>query len=72
MRFSGDALETQRRARGWTQERLAREASLATVTVSKLEEGRIEDPRTSTLIRLAVALGCDMTALVTEREHASP
>jgi transcriptional regulator with XRE-family HTH domain len=43
---------------------LARRSNLATVTVAKLEEGRITDPKASTLAKLAAGLGCAVDDLV--------
>ena len=62
--FSPTQLARLRKAKGWTQEGLARRANLATVTVSKLEEGKVQDPNSSTLHKLANALGCPVTQLM--------
>ena len=43
---------------------LARRSGVATVTVQKLEEGRIRDPRGSTLAKLAAVLGCSVESLL--------
>ena len=56
--FSSANLIRIRREHGLTQEEVARRSGLATVTVSKLEEGHNTDPRMSTLAKLAVALEC--------------
>ena len=62
--FSAEYLVRLRRARGFSQEELARRSGLATATVAKLEEGRSADPRTSTLAKLASGLDCPIQALV--------
>lgn len=62
--FSAHSLVEMRRLKGLSQEELARRAGLATVTVSKLEEGRILDPKASTLGKLAIGLGCSVEDLV--------
>ncbi len=51
----GDNVRAARKARGWTQERLAEETDLAVVQVSRIERGRREI-RLSTLLRLVKAL----------------
>jgi transcriptional regulator with XRE-family HTH domain len=65
--FSSSALAELRRAKGMSQEELARRAGLATVTVAKLEEGRIADPKSSTVGKLAAALGCPVDRLLEPR-----
>ena len=62
--FSAEYLVRLRRAKGFSQEELARRSGLATTTVAKLEEGRSADPRTSTLAKLASGLDCPIQALV--------
>lgn len=62
--FSPQRLATWRKSQGLSQEGLARRAGLATVTIAKLEEGWNRDPRVSTLLRLAEALGCSLDALL--------
>lgn len=62
--FSGAGMASRRRQLGLSQEALARLSGVATVTVAKLEEGRVVDPRGSTLLKLAGALGCQVDALL--------
>lgn len=55
-----------RKKRKLSQEGVARRSGLATVTISKLEEGRSNDPRMSTVCKLAKALGCSVDAFLSE------
>lgn len=56
--FDPSSLASLRKNQGWSQEELARRSGLATVTVVKLEQGKVTDPHVRTLARLANALGC--------------
>ena len=58
--FSSTNLCRMRQKRGLTQEEVARRCGLATVTISKLEEGKSTDPKMSTVLKLAVGLGCTL------------
>lgn len=60
--FSPVILVKMRKARGLSQEQLARNSGLATVTVSKLEAGTSADPKASTLLKLSTALDCSIEA----------
>lgn len=64
-RFDREAMARLRTARGLSQEGLARTAGIASVTVSKLEQGRITDPRLGTVLAVATALGCSVEDLST-------
>jgi transcriptional regulator with XRE-family HTH domain len=55
----GVRLAELRRAKGWSQEGLARAAGLSTSAVTKLEQG-ITLPGWETLCGLADALGCSL------------
>ena len=57
-------LKKLRNKRGWSQERLAREASISYQTLIKIEQDRIKNPRLETLIKLAKALGVSLDKLV--------
>jgi len=57
-------LKKLRNKRGWSQERLAREASISYQTLIKIEQNRIKNPRLETLIKLAKALGVSLDRLV--------
>ena len=56
--FSSANLIRIRKERGLTQEEVARRSGLATVTISKLEEGKNVDPKMSTVMKLVTALEC--------------
>jgi len=53
-----------RKKKGWTQEKLAREANISYHTLIKIERGDIKNPRLETLIKLARALGVSLDKLV--------
>lgn len=59
----GSRLRELRRAREWTQTKLAYEAHLTAVTVNKVEGARCM-PSVETLIALAGALDCSLDDLV--------
>jgi transcriptional regulator with XRE-family HTH domain len=61
----GERVRELRLRRGWTQERLAEEAELNAVQVSHIERGANE-PKLTTIIRLARALGVKAGKLVGE------
>jgi transcriptional regulator with XRE-family HTH domain len=54
----GAALKKLRESRGLTQAALAYAADLAASTIFAAEQGRLRDPKWSTVQRLADALGC--------------
>ena len=54
----GMRLRTLRGARGWSQAQLAKTSGICKERISRLECGHTNDPRASTLRRLAMALGC--------------
>jgi len=54
----GMRLRALRKARGWSQEQLAMKSGFRVSRISLLECGHTNDPRASTLRRLAMALGC--------------
>lgn len=56
-------LRDARRARGWTQADLAERVGIAVEVCGRLERGRAL-PRADTLVRLAVALGVSVDALL--------
>lgn len=62
--FSPETLKNMRNARGFSQEELAGNSGVATVTVSNLEAGRTADPKSSTLLKLSRALDCNIEAFL--------
>jgi transcriptional regulator with XRE-family HTH domain len=59
----GERLRTRRQAAGLSQERLAFASGMHRTEISLLERGA-RDPRLSTVVRLARALGTDAAELV--------
>jgi len=57
-------LKKLRNKKGWSQERLAREAGISYNTLIKIERGGIKNPKLETLIKLARALGVSLDKLV--------
>jgi len=60
--FSAANLIRMRKERSFSQDQLARRSGLATVTISKLEEGKNTDPKMSTIRKLATAFDCPLEA----------
>jgi len=56
-------LRRLRQAKGWSQDRLAKEAGLTTVGYGSIERGETI-PRISTLAKIAAALGCRLDELL--------
>ena len=59
----GMRLRALRVARGWGQAQLAKTSGICKERISRLECGHTNDPRASTLRRLAMALGCSIDEL---------
>ncbi len=57
-------LKKLRNKKGWSQEKLAREAGISYNTLIKIERGGIKNPRLETLIKLAKVLGVSLDKLV--------
>jgi len=57
-------LKSIRNKKGWSQEKLAREANISYHTVIKIEQSVIKNPRIETVIKLADALGVSIDELV--------
>jgi len=57
-------LKKLRNKKGWTQERLAREAGISYNTLIKIERGGIRNPKLETLIKLAKALSVSIDDLI--------
>ena len=57
-------LKKLRQQKGWSQEKLAREAGISYQTLIKIERGYIKNPKMETLIKLAKALHVSINKLV--------
>ena len=57
-------LVTLRKQKGWSQEKLAQEASISYNTLIKLERNGIKNPKIETVIKLADALEVSLDELV--------
>jgi transcriptional regulator with XRE-family HTH domain len=64
-RLLGEAIRTERKKTGVSQEKLAEKASLSTVFISRVERGK-ESPSVDNLVRIAKALGVRVRDLVAE------
>ena len=53
-------LETMRRNAGLTIAQLSEKSGVSAPTIIKIEAGRIEGVMTKTVLKLALALGCDV------------
>src|SRR5215216_7563030 len=71
----GPRVREKRRALGFSQEHLAREAGVTWSAVQRLESGQVSDPHYSTLVGIANALGMTVAELIGEsapKVSASP
>ncbi len=59
----GGLIRQLRDQRGWTQERLAREAGITVTCISNIERGATRDPNSETIAGLASAFGIEPTDL---------
>lgn len=57
-------LKKLRQQKGWSQEKLAKEAGISYQTLIKIERGYIKNPRLGTLIKLASALKVSVDDLI--------
>jgi transcriptional regulator with XRE-family HTH domain len=57
-------LKKLRLKKGWSQEKLAREAGISYQTLIKIERGYVKNPKLETLIKLAKALGVSIDKLL--------
>lgn len=57
-------LATIRKEKGWSQEKLAVEASISYNTVIKIERGGIKNPKIDTVMKIAKALGISLDDLM--------
>jgi len=53
-----------RNKKGWSQEKLAREADISYQTLIKIEQDRIKNPKLQTLVKLAKALRISIDELI--------
>ena len=53
-----------REAKGWTQGELSDRSGVGRITISRMESGALEETSAGTLVKLAKALECDMSDLV--------
>jgi transcriptional regulator with XRE-family HTH domain len=60
-----------RRQKRLSQEKLAEQAGLSLAIISSLEQGLRQDPRLSTMVKLARALGVTLDQLVGEAAAAA-
>jgi transcriptional regulator with XRE-family HTH domain len=63
----GQSVRVERARRFWTQERLAKEAGISQKALSKIETNEVE-PRFSTILKIAEALGVDPAKLVNQEQ----
>ncbi len=61
-----EKLRTERRRAALTQEELAEKAGVGVATIARIEGGKMEEPRVSTLRKLAKALGIEPRDLLEE------
>ena len=57
-------LKKLRQKKGWSQEKLAREAGISYNTLIKIERGGIKNPKIDTVIKLAKALQVSVDELI--------
>ncbi len=60
-------LKKLRQKKGWSQEKLAREAGISYNTLIKIERGGIKNPKLETVIKLAKALGVSIEKLLEDK-----
>jgi len=59
-----DNIKKIRNKKGWSQERLAREADVSYQTLIKIEQNRVKNPKLQTLIKIAKALDVTLDGLI--------
>lgn len=59
-----DNIKKIRNSKGWSQEKLAREADVSYQTLIKIEQNRVKNPKLQTLMRIAKALDVTLDELV--------
>ena len=56
-------LRQYREEKGWSQDELARKSGVSRVTISMLENGKLQTSKTDTLTKIADALGAKVTSV---------
>lgn len=69
MKIDRQKLQLARGRTRLTQVQLAERAGLSDVTVAKLEHGGLQNPRPTTVVRLADALGIEPEEILAEEEE---
>jgi transcriptional regulator with XRE-family HTH domain len=64
-RLLGEAIRAKRKKAGFSQEKLAEQADLSTVFISRIERGK-ESPSVDSLVKVAKALRTKVRDLVSE------
>lgn len=59
-----ESLKRLRKARGLTQQKLAQEAGVSLIVVTKVEQGFTKDPAMSSLVKMADVLGVTIDELI--------
>ncbi len=57
-------LKKYRNKKGWSQEKLAREADISYQAVIKIERGYVKSPRLDTILKITKALGVSLDDLL--------
>jgi transcriptional regulator with XRE-family HTH domain len=57
-------LKKYRTEKGWSQEKLAREAGISYQTLIKIERGNIKNPKIETVLKLGKALSISLDKLI--------
>ncbi|MBK6879842.1 MAG: helix-turn-helix transcriptional regulator [Elusimicrobia bacterium] len=59
-----ESLKRLRKAHGLTQQKLAQEAGVSLIVVTKVEQGFTKDPAMSSLVKIADVLGVSIDELI--------
>lgn len=68
---TGERIRKMRKAKGWTQAKLAEESNVAAISIHQYESGK-RQPRTEQLTAIAKALGVSLESLITEETTITP
>ena len=66
----GQVIEAAAKRRKMTRNAIAEAAGLSTVTLHMICTGKIRDPKASTLVAIAAAIGCPVTRLLAPQSSA--